>query len=106
MRLKEARLQAESSRNMYSEQGLEALMRPELVTGFQRLTVVSYCSPGSPHSQAAWDIRRIRSRARKVSTAWPSVTARVCHSPSSTTARMKSSVTRTLLLAFWKKMEL
>ena len=28
-RLKDARLQAESSRNMYSEQGLDALMRPE-----------------------------------------------------------------------------
>ena len=29
-------------------------------------------------------------------------TARVCHSPSSSTARMNSSVTRTLLLEFWK----
>ena len=32
----------------------------------------------------------------------PSVTARVCHASSSTTARMKSSVTRTLLFEFWK----
>ena len=35
----------------------------------------------------------------------PSVTRFVCHSPSSSTARMKSSVTRTLLLEFWKKTE-
>ena len=32
----------------------------------------------------------------------PLTTARVCHSPSSITARMKSSVTRTLLFEFWK----
>ena len=36
----------------------------------------------------------------------PSVTARVCHSPSSTTARMNSSGTRRLLFEFWKKTEL
>ena len=36
----------------------------------------------------------------------PSVTAFVSHSPSSSTARMKSSVTRTLLFEFWKKIEL
>ena len=41
-----------------------------------------------------------------VSTGRPSVTARVVHSPSSSTARMKSSVTRTEWLAFWKKSEL
>ena len=35
----------------------------------------------------------------------PSVTARVFHSPSSSTARMNSSGTRTLLFAFWKKTE-
>ncbi len=33
----------------------------------------------------------------------PVRTARVCHSPSSITARMNSSVTRTLLFEFWKK---
>ena len=32
----------------------------------------------------------------------PSRTARVCHLPLSTTARMKSSETRTLLFEFWK----
>ena len=37
IRLMLARLQAVSSRNMYSEQGFEALMRPELLHVFQRL---------------------------------------------------------------------
>ena len=35
----------------------------------------------------------------------PSLTVRVVKSPSRSTARMNSSVTRTELLAFWKKME-
>src|SRR2546429_3393898 len=37
---------------------------------------------------------------------WPVVMANVCQSPSSSTAFMKSSLTRTLLLEFWKKIEL
>jgi hypothetical protein len=37
-----------------------------------------------------------------VSITSPLSTARVCHSPSSITARMNSSVTRTLLFEFWK----
>ena len=72
----------------------------------QSLMVVSYWIPGSPQAQAVSAIRRKRSRARKVSITWPVVTARVCHWPSSTTAFMKSSVTRTEWLAFWKKIEL
>ena len=46
IRLMLARLQAESSRNMYSEQGFEALIRPEFGQVCQRLIVVSYCKPG------------------------------------------------------------
>jgi hypothetical protein len=38
-----------------------------------------------------------------VSITSPVVTDRVCHSPSSSTARMNSSVTRTELFEFWKK---
>jgi len=53
MRFSEARLQAVSSRNMYSEQGLEALMRPELGQVCHSLMVVSNCSPGSAQAQAA-----------------------------------------------------
>ena len=64
IRLSEARLQAVSSRNMYSEHGLDALMRAVLAEVCQALTVVSNCRPGSPHCQAAWEISRNTSRAR------------------------------------------
>src|SRR5205814_6472397 len=105
-RFSEARLQAESSRYMYSEQGLEALIRAVLAEVCQALTVVSYCRPGSPHSHAAWATARHSSRALKVCTGRPSSTARVDHSRSFCTASMKSSVTRTELLEFWKKTDL
>ena len=58
-----ARLQAESSRNMYSLHGFEALIRPEFGHVCQRLIVVSYCKPGSPQHQAASVIFFISSRA-------------------------------------------
>src|SRR6202051_2878707 len=67
IRLSEARLQAESSRNMYSEHGFDALMRAELEQGCQSLTVVSNCIPGSPQIHAESAICRIMSRALKVS---------------------------------------
>src|SRR5512142_1811729 len=106
MRFSDARLQAESSRNMYSEQGFEALMRAVFFDVCQRLTVVSYCMPGSPQRQVASEILKSRSFALKVATGRPSFTARVEKSVSRITAYMKSSVTRTELLAFWKKIEL
>src|SRR3954466_11300847 len=99
------RLHAESSRNMYSEHGLLALMRSVSGHVCHSLTVVSNCMPGSPHTQVPVAICFIRSRALNVSIGEPSFTAFVCHSPSSRTARMKSSVTRTLLFEFWKKTE-
>src|SRR6188472_3630072 len=102
IRLIDARLHAESSRNMYSEHGLLALMRAVFGQVCHSLTVVSNCMPGSPQTHVPSAIPRIRSRALKVSIAEPSRTAFVVHSPSSSTARMKSSVTRTLLLEFWK----
>ena len=74
IRFNEARLQAESSRNIYSLQGFEALIRPLFFTGFQWLTVVSNCMPGSPHCQAASDISRSTSLARRVSQGSPVVT--------------------------------
>src|SRR5438045_7653413 len=106
MRFSEARLQAESSRNIYSEQGLLALIRAVFLEVCQRLTVVSNCMPGSPHCQVASETLRSRSLALKVFTTRPSLMARVEKSVSRVTAYMKSSVTRTGLLAFWKKMEL
>ena len=63
IRFSDDRLQAESSRNMYSEHGFDALMRAVFLQGCQRLTVVSNCMPGSPHWWVASAIWRIRSRA-------------------------------------------
>src|ERR1700761_241164 len=105
-RLKLARLQAESSRNMYSEQGLEALMRAVFLDVCQRLMVVSYCMPGSPHCQVASAILCMRSRALYSFTGCLPFTVLVVKLASSTTACMNSSVTRTELFAFWKKIEL
>ena len=73
-------------------------MRAVFAEVCQALTVVSYCMPGSPHSQAAWAMARHSSRAFLVSTARPSSTARVENGWSFCTASMNSSVTRTLLL--------
>ncbi len=105
IRLSDARLQAESSRNMYSEQGLEPLIRSEAGQVCQALTVVSNWSPGSPQSHAAWATWLISARARTVSIVAPLVRAVSPHSRSSTTARMKESVARMEWLAFWKKTE-
>src|SRR3954471_9596705 len=102
IRLSDARLHAESSRNMYSEHGFEALMRAVFGHGCQSLTVVSNCMPGSPQRWADSAILRISSRALNVPmTVFGSVTDHVCHSPSFSYACMKSSVTRTEWLAFW-----
>src|SRR5271167_576007 len=106
IRLSEARLQAVSSRNMYSEQGFEALIRAVPLQVCQRFTVVSYCMPGSPHCHADSAISRSSSRARSFSAGEPSLTLRVHQSRSSSTACMNSSVTRTEWLAFWKNTEL
>src|SRR5580700_8362076 len=100
-RFMEARLQAELSRCTYSEHGLLPLIRPVFGAVCQRLMVVSYCSPGSAHSQAEWAICRNRSRAGTVRTTEPSVRAVSSQSVPSMTASMNSSVTRTELLAFW-----
>src|SRR6516162_8949355 len=99
IRLSEARLQAESSRHMYSLHGLEALMRAVFFDVCQRLTVVSYCMPGSPQCHVASEIRRSSSFALTVLMGRPSLTACVWKSLSRSTAYMKSSVTRTELLA-------
>ena len=105
MRFSDARLQALSSRNMYSEHGLDALMRAVSGQVCQVFTVVSNWSPGSPHSQAASEIWRISLRARTRVSGLPLVRASRGHSASSTTACMKASETRTEWLAFWKKTE-
>src|SRR6202047_5584348 len=82
IRFSEARLHAVSSRNMYSEQGLEALIRAVFFEVCQRLIVVSYCMPGSPQRQVESAILNSRSRARNLSLGWPSVMLRVHQSRS------------------------
>ena len=92
---------------MYSLHGFDALIRPETGQVCQRLIVVSYCTPGSAQRYAASAISRISSRAGTGSpTGSPVARAIRCHSRSSSTARMNSSVTRTELLAFWYWIEM
>ena len=101
MRFSDARLQAVSSRNMYSEQGLEALMRPPAGQVCQSLIVVSNCTPGSAQAQAASAIRLQSSRASSRSATAPSV-RRIRSQPSPrSAASMKAFGTRTELLEFW-----
>src|SRR5205809_3541042 len=52
-RFNDARLQAVSSRNMYSEHGLLALIGPSAGHVCHSLMVVLNCTPGSAHDQAA-----------------------------------------------------
>src|SRR5919107_1360134 len=102
IRFSDARLHAESSTCMYSEHGLDALIRPEFGDVCHWLIVVSYWTPGSAQRHAASAISRISSRALTGSpTGWPVVRASRCQSSSDSTACMNSSVTRTELLAFW-----
>ena len=63
MRLIEARLHAESSTCMYSEHGLDALIRPEFGHVCHSLMVVSYWTPGSAQRHAASAIWRSTSSA-------------------------------------------
>ena len=94
-------MQAESSTCMYSEQGLDALIRPVFGHVCQSLIVVSYWMPGSAQRQAASAISFIRSRALSVSIVSPVTRAIVFHSSPRSTASRNSSVTRTELFAFW-----
>src|SRR3974390_1560374 len=91
-KLKLARLQAELSRNMYSEQGFDALMRAVFLLVCHLLIVVSNCRPGSPHSHVALAIFCMMSRALYLPTGRPSFTARVWKSLSASYARMNSSL--------------
>src|SRR5688500_4709328 len=101
MRFSDARLHELLSRLMYSEHGLDAVMRPVSGLVCQSLIVSSYWMPGSAHSQAALAISRNSSLALTVSTTSPVIRARSPNSPSDSTACMNSSDTRAELLAFW-----
>src|SRR3954465_8645189 len=101
MRFSDARLHELLSRLMYSEHGLDALMRPVSGLVCQSLIVSSYWMPGSAHSHAAWVTLLNRVLASTVSMTEPSIRARRPNAAPSSTARMNSSETRTELLAFW-----
>src|SRR5580692_1566125 len=107
LRLRLERLQAVSSRNMYSEQGFDALIGPVFEHVCQRLMVVSYCTPGSPQYQVPSAICRRRYLASCSGPAClGSVTQCVFHFLPSTAAFMNSSETRTERFAFWNMIEL
>src|SRR3954469_213909 len=101
IRFSDARLHAESSIDMYSLHGFDALMRDVFGSVCHLLIVVSYCTPGSAHFHAASAIWRRSFLASTVSTTVPSVRAVRFHSRASAAASMKLSVTRTELFAFW-----
>src|SRR6195952_3180049 len=100
-RFRLARLHEELSSDMYSEHGLDAVIRPVSGLVCQSLMVSSYCRPGSAQAHAASLILVNRPRASTVSMTSPVPRERSPNSVPSSTARMNSSVTRTELLAFW-----
>src|SRR5690349_13859733 len=100
-RFSEARLHEELSSDMYSEHGLDAVIRPVSGLVCHALIVSSYWMPGSAHSHAALAILPKSSRASTVSMTEPSLRERSPNSVPSSTAFMNSSLTRTELLAFW-----
>src|SRR3954465_650891 len=86
-KLMDARLHAVSSRNMYSEHGLDARIGPEAGQVCQSFTVVWNCRPGSAQAQAAWPIFSHRSRAFTVFAILPGFVRQVrSHSASDSTA--------------------
>src|ERR1700736_5488165 len=87
MRLSDARLQAVSSKNIYSLQGFDALMRAVFLEVCQRFTVVSYCIPGSPQCQVESATFSSNSRALSFSFGCPSITLFVHQSRLSCAAR-------------------
>src|SRR5580698_7459118 len=107
LRFRLERLQAVSSRNMYSEHGFDALIGPEFEHVCQRLIVVSYCTPGSPQYQVPSAICRRRNLASCSGPAvLGSVTQWVFHFLPSTALCMSAASTPTGRFAFWNMIEL
>src|SRR3984893_12437164 len=101
-RLSDARLHAVSSRNMYSEHGLDARIGPDAGQVCQSLTVVWDCRPGSAQPRGGWPSFPHRSRPLTVLAIRPGlVRQNRSQLASDSTALRNSSVTRTELLEFW-----
>ena len=100
LKLIEAKLHAVLSRNMYSEHGLDALIRPPLGQVCHSLIVVSYCVPGSAQRQAAFAICSHTSLAGIDFITRPSVRAVRSQFPSSDKALKKLFGMRTELFEF------
>src|SRR5437763_13099241 len=96
----EARLHAVSSRNMYSEHGFDALIRPLSEQVFHSLIVLSNWRPGSAEAQAACALRSHNSLAGRVFDTLRSVRRTRCQSAPDWTFSRKSLVSRTELFEF------
>src|SRR5690606_9365296 len=99
-RLSDARLHAVSSRNIYSEQGLDARIGPSAGQVCHSLMRSSYCTPGSAQSHAALPILSHNARALTVFITDLSRRPSSCQSPSASTASRKALGTRTELFEF------
>src|SRR5690606_41542715 len=99
-RLRLGRLQAVSSRNMYSEQGFEARMGPSLGQVCHSLMVSVNCTPGSADSQADMVMESQSASALSVFMTRPSVRAVSFQSPPARADSRKLLGTRTELLEF------
>src|SRR5258707_15670426 len=101
-RFMDARLQAVSSRNMYSEHGFDAMIGPDAAQVCQSLMEVWNCRPGSALAQAAWPIFSHSARALIVLAILPPlVRQNKSQSRSASTAFKTSSGTRTAVVEFW-----
>src|SRR5690349_117801 len=99
-RLIEARLHAVSSRKAYSEHGFVALILPSCGHVCHSLIVVSYCTPGSAHDHAAYEIFSHSRRAGTRRAVLPSVRRTSSQSPSWSSASKKRFGMRTELFEF------
>src|SRR5688572_22092488 len=100
IRLSEARLHAVSSRNMYSEHGFDALIRPLAGQVCHSLMVVSNWMPGSAECHAASAIVCQSCQALRTLVLADVRCFRI-QSESCSTASRNALLTRTVLLEFW-----